>query len=317
MPLPQSVEEALELAVSVSHDGHAPPAAVTRAVAELVAQAGALSAEQQRDTLERLLLGPAVEVGLDWLQRCGLLAVLLPEMEATVGFTQETGRRHKDVWKHTRRVVAQAPATPALRWAALLHDVAKVSTRRLLPSGKVTFHGHAEVGARVVDKISKRLGFSESLRKKVRALVLYHLRAAQYETDWTDGAVRRFALQAGAHLEELLLLSRADLTSARPEKIAAAHRRLDELAGRIEALRAIDARRAPLPRGLGDVLMSTFALAPGAGVGKLKRALLDAIERGELQAEQSADYYVNHLLERPALLEEVGVPYASGGRETA
>ena len=315
--MPQTIEEALELAVTVSDDGNAPPAEVTRAIAELVARAEPLPAKLKRETLDRLLLGRAVEIGLDWLQRCGLLALLLPEMEATVGFTQETGRRHKDVWKHTRRVVAQAPTTPALRWAALLHDVAKVSTRRILPSGKVTFHGHAEVGARIADKIAKRLAFSESHRRKVRFLVLHHLHAAQYETAWTDGAVRRFARQAGEHLEELLQLSRADLTSARPEKIAAAHRRLDELTRRIAALRVIDARPVPLPRGLGDVLMATFALAPGAGIGKLKQALLEAIERGELLAEQPADYYVDHLLQQPTLLHEVGAKRSSSGRETA
>src|SRR5262249_49926767 len=98
-----------------------------------------------RAELEALLVGRGVHLALQWMQEVGLLAIWLPELEATVNFSQEAGRRHKDVWEHTKQVVRQAVPRPAVRWAALLHDIGKVHTRAFLPDGGVTFHRHAEV----------------------------------------------------------------------------------------------------------------------------------------------------------------------------
>jgi poly(A) polymerase len=109
---------------------------------------------------------------------------------------------------------------------------------------------------------------------------------------WTDSAVRRFAQQAGEHLEALLALSRADVTSASASKRELARTRLDELEGRVAALRAIDARPPALPSGLGHALMRELDRQPGVWLGQLKRALLAQIERGELQAGQPCAYYV-------------------------
>ena len=93
----------------------------------------------------------SLDVGLQWMHDAGVLAVLLPELEATVDFSQEAGRRHKDVWEHTKQVVRQSVPNPLVRWAALLHDIGKVPTRVMLPDGRVNFHRHAEVGARMWD----------------------------------------------------------------------------------------------------------------------------------------------------------------------
>ena len=109
-----------------------------------------------------------LDEGLQWMHDVGLLAVLLPELEATVDFSQEAGRRHKDVWEHTKQVVRQSVPRPAVRWAALLHDIGKVSTREFLPDGRVTFHRHAEVGARMFDPIARRLGFDRPDRFEPR-----------------------------------------------------------------------------------------------------------------------------------------------------
>ncbi len=100
----------------------------------------------------------SLDVGLQWMHDAGVLAALLPELEATVDFSQEAGRRHKDVWEHTKQVVVQSVPNPLVRWAALLHDVGKVPTRVMLPDGKVTFHRHAEVGARMWDPIAQAAG---------------------------------------------------------------------------------------------------------------------------------------------------------------
>ncbi len=107
-------------------------------------------------------MGKALGAGLQWMHDAGVLATVLPELDATVDFSQEGGRRHKDVWEHTKLVVLQSAPSPIVRWSALLHDIGKVRTRVMLPDGKVTFHRHAEVGARMFEPIAKRLGVRQA-----------------------------------------------------------------------------------------------------------------------------------------------------------
>lgn len=258
-----------------------------------------------RASLEQILLETRPGPTLQELQERGLLAAALPEVEATVGFAQEMGRRHKDVWEHTKQVVEQAAPTLSVRWAALLHDIGKVPTRAVSPKGKVTFHGHAEVGARMFDRIAARLGFAAPLAEEVRFLILNHLRASQYESSWTDSAVRRFAREMGELLPELLLLSRADVTSARPEKRQHAARSLDELEQRICVVRELDSRIPPLPSGIGDAIMLRFGLGPGPLIGQLKRELEELIAGGNLEPHREAAYYLEALSVRSARIAQL------------
>jgi poly(A) polymerase len=251
-----------------------------------------------RPLLTQLLLGRDVETALQWLHDSGVLAALLPEVEATVDFVQEMGRKHKDVWKHTKQVVAQCVTDEAVRWAALLHDIGKVPTRATTPEGKVTFHGHPEAGARLFDRICRRIVFAKPLRSRVRFLILHHLRANQYDSGWTDSAVRRFDREMGEHLETLLQLSRADITSTRRERREQALQQIEELDQRIRALREIDARKPPLPSGLGNLIMDRFGLEPGRRIGELRRALEEAVQTGELEPQREADYYLEHIAKR-------------------
>jgi poly(A) polymerase len=264
--------------------------------------ATARSGPRVRASLERVLLAEDPEAGLDALLATGALAALLPEVQALVGFGDGEWR-HKDVWKHTKQVVAQAVERPAVRWAALLHDIGKVKTRSIAPDGEVHFFGHAELGARMLDRIERRLGLfrdEPSLAQSVRFLVLHHLRANQYDATWTDSAVRRFARETGASLDDLLCLARADITTKRAEKKRKGLRQIEELARRIGELAALDAVVPPLPSGLGDLVMEAFGLPPSRLVGEVKRALEAAVQAGEIQAHQPGEYYVKLLLEDPA-----------------
>src|SRR4029078_1257839 len=101
-----------------------------------------------------------------------VLAAVLPELDATVDFSQEAGRRHKDVWEHTKQVVLQSVPDPIVRWAALLHYIGKSPPRVMLPAGKVTSHRHAEGGARMCEPIARRLGFDKPERYKIRFLIM-------------------------------------------------------------------------------------------------------------------------------------------------
>ncbi len=250
--------------------------------------------------LTETLLGAHVEVALEWLLVIGFMLEFYPELEATKHLQQEPGRHHKDVWEHTKLVVKQSVKRPAVRWGALLHDIGKVPTRTFTDSG-VHFHGHAEVGARMFDKVARRMPFEKSLRRKVRFLIKYHLRSAQYEDDWTDSAVRRFARDMEEHLVDLLDLSRADITSKRPGRRRQLLFQISALADRIDALRAEDAKGPNLPKGLGDAIIEHFGIKPSKLLGNLMKALNDKVEAGELEAQQPFEYYLDGLEGTPLL----------------
>ena len=254
-----------------------------------------LSGAELRGGLEAALLGPHADRALTWLQRCGLLAAVLPELEATVNVGQEEGRDHKDIWLHIRQVVVQAPAEALLRWGALLHDIGKVPTRRV-EAGRVTFHAHAEVGAEMFGAIAERLAFPASLAAAVKLLIAQHQRANQYESSWSDSAVRRLARQAGPQLPALLALSRADCTSAFASKRRAVVERIDELQARIAALAALDAKKRPLPKGLGTLLMERLQRRAGPWLGESLRRLEADVDRGVLSADQPPHYYLEAVL---------------------
>src|SRR5689334_18680652 len=191
-----------------------------------------------RDRLDRVVMGEDPEGGLDALLDGGALEALFPEVKAMVGFGDGEWR-HKDVWKHTKQVVRQAVPRLEVRWASLFHDIGKVKTRSITPDGKVHFFGHAEVGTRMFDKLERRLNLfapEPTLKETIRFLVLHHLRANQYEPTWTDSAVRRFARELGEHLDDLLCLARADITTKRPEKKRRGLSQISELAERITKL---------------------------------------------------------------------------------
>jgi poly(A) polymerase len=255
-----------------------------------------------RGYLDRVMMGSDPEAGLDALLVANVLAALFPEVEAMVGFGDGEWR-HKDVWKHTKQVVRQAVPRIEVRWASLFHDIGKVKTRSITPDGKVHFFGHAEVGARMFDKLDRRValfGPEPALRSTVRFLVLHHLRANQYEANWTDSAVRRFARELAEHLDDLLCLARADITTKRPEKKRKGLAQISELEARIRQLAEEDSKLPPLPSGIGDVMMRAFSLQPSRAIGDMKRALEEAIESGELPAREPPEFYVEAVRANPA-----------------
>jgi poly(A) polymerase len=261
-----------------------------------------LAPSDLRTRLDRLMLAPHPDEGLDSLLASSVLDVLFPEVKSMVGFGDGEWR-HKDVWRHTKQVVTQAESRLEVRWAALFHDIGKVKTRSFGPNGEVHFFGHAEVGARMFDRLDRRerlFSSDDALRTSIRFLVLHHLRASQYDGSWTDSAVRRFAREMGAHLGDLLCLSRADITTKRPEKKRRGIGMIEELATRIGRLAAEDAEVEPLPKGVGTAIMEAFGIPPSKRIGEVKRALEAAVEAGEIPAYQESEFYVQFLSENRA-----------------
>jgi poly(A) polymerase len=285
--------DALELAAQTAERGQAPVSYLHAGLDDYKA-AATKDGAAVRARLDRVVMGNDPELGLDALLAAGALEVLFPEVHAMVGFGDGEWR-HKDVWKHTKQVVRQAVPRLEVRWAALFHDIGKTKTRSISPDGKVHFLGHAEVGTRMFDKLDRRMPLftpEPALRDTVRFLILHHLRANQYEPSWTDSAVRRFTRELGVHLDDLLCLARADITTKRPEKKRRGLSQIEELAGRIRTLAEEDAKVPPLPGGVGDAIMKAFDLRPSRQVGEIKRALELAIETGEIAGHQESEAYV-------------------------
>ncbi len=293
--------EALDWAVLRAAGNASGPAPAAAPADYLAAAERALPDLRRR--LDQVIMADDAEAGLDaWLE-CGALGAILPAVEKLVGFGDGEWR-HKDVWKHTKQVVRQATPRLEVRWAALLHDIGKVKTRSIAPDGEVHFFGHAEVGARMFEKLHQKTPlFDASLFDAVHFLILHHLRASQYGSSWTDSAVRRFAREMGPHMDDLFCLSRADITTKRPERKRRGLDQIDKLQRRVSELAAKDAVRPPLPKGIGDAIMAAFGIPPSKRIGVIKDNLENAVKAGRIEPYLEPDEYVAFLRENPALMD--------------
>lgn len=243
-----------------------------------------VSAERIGAELNLTLLSPEPGRALVTLLEIGVLGLVMPELIPLQQTEQEERRQHKDVFAHTMRVLSTTRAEPEIRWAALLHDVGKPQTKSIR-NRRIRFFGHEEVGARMARRILRRLKFDGQLTERVTHIVRLHMRANAYEPGWTDGAVRRFILEAGEDLDALIALSRADITSYRPRRIEAGLARVAELQARCEHLQAerdVAALDSPLD---GHALMELFDRPPGVWIKPIKQYLLDLVLDGELEPD--------------------------------
>jgi poly(A) polymerase len=153
------------------------------------------------------------------------------------------------------------------------------------------------------DKIARRILLPKVFRERVRFLIASHLRASSYDEDWTDSAVRRFARDTGDALEDLLDLSKADITSKYREKVRRGTRQIERLTERIEALKEEDAKPRPLPKGLGVAIMERFGLSAGPGLGEIMHRLEDEVESGRLGVQEDFEHYLKFIEENGDLVE--------------
>ena len=249
-----------------------------------------VSAERIRDELDRLLLVDRPGAGLWFLVDTGLAGEFLPELVA-LALAQDPGHRHKDVLAHTVAVVERAPADRILRLAALFHDVGKPKTRSFEPGGRVTFHHHEVVGARMTRERMAALRYPADDIEQVSRLVELHLRFHGYdegEGGWTDSAVRRYARDAGSLLDQLNELTRADCTTRNRRRAAELAARMDRLEARIEVLRQSEELAALRPDLDGHQVMQHLGVGPGPVVGDALAFLKELrIEEGPVGEEEA------------------------------
>ncbi len=278
----------------VSTLGLEPAPDVLAAMSALAGELSRITAERIQAELTKLMLGTNPAAGLEVLVTTGLAAVMLPELPALKMASDEHGQ-HKDVYAHTLQVLAQAIDLEVdgpdlvLRLAALLHDIGKPSTREFIEGGRVTFHHHEVVGARMARKRLKDLRYSKTIIDEVSQLVFLHLRFYGYrDGEWTDSAVRRYVVDAGDLLPRLHKLIRSDCTTRNKRKAAALSRAYDTLEERIEQLRAQEELDSVRPDLDGTEIMAILDIPPGPLVGRAYKFLLELrMERGPLEREEA------------------------------
>ena len=247
-----------------------------------------ISRERIRDEMNKMLLSPHPDKGLNLLVETGLMEWIVPEVLELRGVSQQAqpvrNLHTKDVYAHVLRVVERSSPRLKARWAALLHDIAKPRTR-VVKENEIHFFGHEDVGAHMAHDILKRLHFDRDFIESVSRLVHLHMRANAYGSEWTDGAVRRLMLEAGDDLEDLLDLSRSDITSYRTDKVNRASARVSELGERCQHLKE-EATRIPLKSPLdGNELKTLFGRGPGPWLRPIKEHLLGLVIDGALSPD--------------------------------
>lgn len=270
-----------------------------------------VSRERVTDELNKIILSPTPSYGFKLLYHAGLLDRIFPELIALKGVETIEGKGHKDNFYHTLQVLDNIAnrANPTqyageaenelwLRWAALLHDIAKPATKRFDQKVGWTFHGHEDLGARWVPGIFRtmKLPLNEHMRF-VQRLVRLHLRPiALTKEQITDSALRRLLVDAGEDLEGLMALCRADITSKNYERVQKHLRNFDRVERKLHDLEERDKLRSFQPVITGELIMETFGLPPSKEVGEIKSIMREAILDGVVKNSLDAAY--------PFLLEE-------------
>ena len=280
-----------------------------RAIGKVKERMTIISQERITEELTKILKVPRKPSRAFFLmKKCGLLEIILPEIDNLEGVDQKNGHHHKDVFGHSLQVldnIAEHTSKFELRFTALVHDIAKPRTKRYVENKGWTFYGHEEIGARMVETLGRRLKMSRKVMDYAAKLTRLHLRPiAIADEGVTDSAVRRLCVEAGDEIDDLITLCRADITSKNPRKVMEYMANFDRVVRKIAEVEEKDRLRAFQSPVRGDEIMKIFHLEPGPAVGYIKKSVEEAILSGEIENNHEAafQYLESH---RDRLLSEI------------
>ena len=246
-----------------------------------------VSAERIRDEFIKILKTKKPSIGIIVLQKSGLMKYVFPEINAMYGMTQTSEWHHKDIFAHTIQVVDNAAKLSnkmEIRFAALVHDIAKPATRRIDKKKGYTFHGHDAVGERMINEVAKRMKLPNVLKFYLKKLTRLHLRPIALVKDIvTDSAVRRLMVAAGDDLEDLMILCRADITTKNPKKVKKYLKNFEKVEQKMESVFEKDSIKSFQSPVRGEEIMKIFNINEGPRIGKLKKKVEEAILNGDIQ----------------------------------